>query len=325
MARPSSTFRTELTPATAKQLLQTHEQVLTLGSCFGTHVAKWLEVAHVPVLHNPAGVLFNPVSMQRLVAAALAGTLPERFVEKADGSWVHLDFHSDFWADSKAALAEKLHKQLEELQQWLKKTNFVVLTLGTAWIYEHQQQVVANCHKLPAARFEKRLLALEEAKEAVSAIAAALPQTRLLLTISPVRHIKNTLQLDAVSKATLRLAVHQLCEQLPQVSYFPAYEVVLDDLRDYRFFEADMLHPNQQAVAYVLEKFAETHTSEAVQHQHRQWLKVRQQLSHRPLRSASAENVQRLKKLEQQLAMLDAERKAVEWGELQNLLTSSKN
>ena len=252
-------FRTEIDIAPLGVKIGYGNRILALGSCFAEHIARRLAEARFRIVTNPTGILFNPLS----IAAALRSYADETPVQHSeldfDGElWFHYGFHGSLSAASPDEALAAMNAARKAGAEALRRADRVLLTLGTAWVYEHNGQVVANCHRQPAERFRRRRLSVEEV---VSAIESVLPDEssgkRILLTVSPVRHLGDGLAGNAVSKAVLRLAAEELSERHAQVAYFPAYEILCDDLRDYRFYADDLTHPSPQAVAYVWERFCE--------------------------------------------------------------------
>lgn len=251
-------FRTEIEIAPLGTKIGYENRILALGSCFAEHIAGRLAQAKFRVTANPSGILFNPLS----IAAALrsyAGESPVRHSELGfDGElWFHYGFHGSFSAPEADQALAAMNAARKSGAEALRAADRIVLTFGTAWVYEHDGAVVANCHRRPAAEFSRRRLSVEEIVETFAKlIEGPLAGKQIILTISPVRHTGDTLAGNAVSKATLRLAAEQLTERFKCSAYFPAFEILTDDLRDYRFYADDLVHPAPQAVAYVWEKFA---------------------------------------------------------------------
>jgi hypothetical protein len=203
-----------------------------------------------------------------------------------------------------------VRQRLQQTHDFLRQADLMILTFGTAvgYIHRESRQLVANCHKIPQRAFEKTLLPLPDMQDAFAALQAHVqafnPGLRLVLTVSPVRHLKDTLTGNSVSKALLRVLCHQLQQQYPAVSYFPAYELLLDDLRDYRFYKADLIHPTEVAEDYIWEKFRDAYFDAAFQQFTADWDKIRQALAHRPFQPASAAHQQFLHRTLAQLGQL---------------------
>ena len=255
-------FRTEIEPSPSGVQIGYENRTLALGSCFAAHIAARLSRAKFRVEVNPTGILFNPLS----VAAAVRGfgRPVVRDELHTDGQrWFHFGFHGDFSAPTPDEALRRMNAARQAGSEALRTADRVILTFGTAWVYERQGEVVANCHRRPAAEFARRRLSVDEIADAISELAEGpLAGRSILLTVSPVRHTGDGLAGNAVSKAALRLAAEELAERFPDVHYFPAYEILNDDLRDYRFYADDLVHPAPQAVEYVWEKFSAAVLSE---------------------------------------------------------------
>lgn len=295
-------FRTELHPAPASSPISLSDPLLALGSCFADQIGAALAAYRLSVMRNPFGVLFNPVAVSRLLTAP--PDLPEAGFVRRDERSVHLFMHSALNAESPAALRKKIEERHQEVRTLLPSLRYVLLTWGTAWVYEDQETgaVVANCHKQPAKRFRKRLLEAEEIRTATVQLLTQLPpQAQVILTVSPVRHLRDTLPLNAVSKSLLRVAAHELSERYERIHYFPAYELLLDDLRDYRFFDTDLLHPSKEAVEYIREKFFAAWLDTEAQAFVRRWAKIQRKLAHRPFNPDSQAHQQFIARLREEV------------------------
>ncbi len=287
-------FRTELTIIPATHSINLSDKLMTIGSCFADEMGAKLQSSKFDVLKNPFGTVYNPISIHQLLSNSIDEAIPsqERFL-KRDGFFYHFDFHSDWSEGNQDLLNQKLSGILATVQRALATCKFLIITYGTAWAYEHKSlnSIVANCHKVPQADFDKCLLTQKKIIESFEGFYAKLkklnPACRLILTVSPVRHIKDTLELNSVSKSILRLTCHTLSETYPDVSYFPAYEIMLDDLRDYRFYKSDMIHPSEQAIDYIWDKFADVFFDLETKTFIGEWEKMRAALHHRPFQSAS--------------------------------------
>jgi len=293
-----SHFRTTLTPTPAARPLQAESRFLALGSCFAQHIGGRLLEYKFSGRINPFGTLFNPISIANTFSFS-EGELENSMVEIQDDVFVSFLAHSACYADT----AEKLKSILREKQELQKEAfaaaDFIFLTLGTAFVYEKEGEVVANCHKIPQKQFTKRLLSQVEIENALKNIIEQLrPAQQLILTVSPVRHWKDGPLQNTQSKALLHLAVRTLCAQFPaQAHYFPAWEIFMDDLRDYRFYADDLLHPSEEGIVYVWNFFQQSWLNEAAKAQVKQWEKLRSALAHRPLFPKSQAHRQFLEKL----------------------------
>lgn len=237
-----------------------------IGSCFAENISKKFDYYKLKNTSNPFGVLFHPLAVEKIIQKAVQGIeFTSNDLLLSNELWCSLDAHSELSATDKEQLLELLNLRLRQTQTALQKATHISITLGTSWVYKHlaTNQIVANCHKIPQREFSKELLSVEQIKESLERIIKLLPNKQIFFTISPVRHIKDGFFENNLSKAHLFTALNQVLGS--QVHYFPAYEIIMDELRDYRFFAADMLHPNQLAIDYVWERFSEHYLSTAAQ------------------------------------------------------------
>ncbi|MEL6538051.1 MAG: GSCFA domain-containing protein [Bacteroidota bacterium] len=285
-----NSFRTEFTPAPSPHKIELSSPILTLGSCFADTMGQRLSDYKFKASVNPFGVIFNPVSVAQLLTRVISQRLPrEEHYLQSEGLWRHFDLHSDFAHPSLIELEKAIQTTWAETYTRLQEAQWLLITLGTATVYTYQltDAVVANCHKVPAQQFTKDRLPLGTIQESLSEAFELLwelnPQLQIVLTVSPIRHLRDTLPVNSVSKATLRLAAQELAEHFPkQVQYFPAYELVMDDLRDYRFYTEDMLHLTPVAQDYIWEKFTGAFLSKEALAFLPQWASIRRALEHRP-------------------------------------------
>lgn len=253
-------FRTEIEPAPRSVRIGYDNRILTLGSCFAAHIAGRLSAAKFHVIENPSGILFNPLSIAAAIRSyALPAPVFREELEFDGEMWYHFGFHGDFSAPTADEALRRMNAARQAGAAALRTADRMILTLGTAWVYEREGQIVANCHRRPAAEFTRRRLGVAEIVGSLAPlIEGPLAGKQILLTVSPVRHLGDGLEGNAVSKAALRLAVEELKQSFRCVDYFPAFEILTDDLRDYRFYADDLVHPAPQAIAYVWEKFVQT-------------------------------------------------------------------
>lgn len=244
-------------------------QVLLLGSCFVENIGKKLDYFKFRALQNPFGILFHPKAIENLLSRAIQKTgYTGDDVFYHNERWHCFDAHSDLSDISKDGLLQKLNHSLEQMNQQIAQTTHIILTMGTAWVYRHLETnlVVANCHKVPQKEFSKELLSVDAIvaclENMIGSIQGVNPNANLIFTVSPVRHLKDGFVENQQSKAHLISAIHQIIGKNASLSlveeYFPSYEIMMDELRDYRFYEADMVHPNQLAIDYIWERFKST-------------------------------------------------------------------
>lgn len=297
-----NTFRTEIICPSAHPI-DLKDSILTTGSCFADLFGQWLYNNKFDVLVNPFGTNYNPISIHKSLLESLTLDLDERLFVNYLGLWHHFDYHSQWSSDKRELLKASIQKIQKEVNQFLKKSNVLIITYGTAWVYHYERQdcIVSNCHKVPAKEFNKRLLTSDEITASFEQLYAALknirPDLRIILTVSPVRHVKDTLVLNSVSKATLRLACHTLSNQYEEVEYFPSYEIMMDDLLDYRFYERDKIHPTEEALDYISHKFSDQYFTKEVKCFIEKWHSIRQAMEHRPYHPHSDAHQHFLKEL----------------------------
>ena len=236
------------------------DKILLVGSCFADSIGQMMAQRGLQVTCNPFGTLYNPVSIaQAINIKHQTSNIPLIYNE---GLWHSMAHHGSFSRSSREETEQAVRASIETMQQALKEANIVIVTFGTAWIYELNGEVVGNCHKLPAERFTRRRLSVDEIVQTWQPIQAQYPDKHWLFTVSPIRHIKDGLHENQLSKATLLQAVDQMvngtCTK-GKWQYFPSYEILLDELRDYRFYTDDLVHPSSMAINYIWERFAETY------------------------------------------------------------------
>lgn len=280
-------------------------QLMTLGSCFAENIGKKLNDAFFRVNINPFGVLYNPVSVAQSIQTLLSNDVFKRNdVFEHQSLWSSFSHSSLFSGVTPDECVKNINKSLDNARNFIQNADFLLITLGTAWVYEEVQsgKVVANCHKLPSERFNRRRLTVDEITRELSAVLSELKARNgaleVIFTVSPIRHWKDGAHENNVSKAALHLALEQLKEQFSFTHYFPAYEIQLDELRDYRFYASDMLHPSQTAVDYIWQRFSETYFDKETQGLKKQLEQLRADLNHRPIHPQSAEYEHFLKNIE---------------------------
>ncbi|MBN1950374.1 MAG: GSCFA domain-containing protein [Bacteroidales bacterium] len=239
-------------------------RVLFMGSCFAGNIGRRMEELKFQVCHNPFGVVYNPRSVSHNLFQLLQ---KDAFTEQ------DLSFHNELWFSyshytlfsdpDKRECLNKINRQFKEAKAFLAQADLLSITLGTSWAYSLKEtgEVVSNCHKVPAPAFNRTFLSAgssaELLEDAILALRKVNPGLKILLTVSPIRHWKDGAIENQRSKAALILAIAELQKKLDEVYYFPAYEIFMDELRDYRFYAADMLHPSEEATAYIWHKFSE--------------------------------------------------------------------
>lgn len=262
-----------------------------LGSCFVENIGRKLEYFKFRNLINPFGILFHPAAIHNfLKRVSQKAFFNEQEIFSHNGIWHSFEAHSDLNALQKEEILMNLNSAVEETHAFLETASHVVITPGTAWGYRLKEsgQIVANCHKVPQEKFSKELTPVQnELFQCVKIIQEMNPSAQITFTVSPVRHLKDGFVENQRSKSKLISAVHGIISEAPEVDYFPAYEIVMDELRDYRFYAEDMLHPSQVAVDYIWDRFRESRiSSEAIEIMKRVD-GIQKALSHRPFNERS--------------------------------------
>ena len=303
-----------------KQQLNIRHGVMLVGSCFTDHLGNKLQQHRFSTLQNPNGILFNPISLAKSVTSYIEKKHYNRndlFFQQE--WWTSWDHHSQFSHANPEMLLEMINRSQDEAHLFLQKAKWIVLTVGSAWVYQLAEgTVVANCHKVPTDKFQKRLLPVEEVLAVLDNMIHRLfifnPGLRILFTISPVRHLRDGFVENNRSKAVLIQAVHHLVEKFEGLFYFPAYELIIDDLRDYRFYAEDMVHPNYLATNYVWEKFSESCIDEESRKFIKEIAPINAALAHKPFQPDSnahklfrQKQVEKLQQLQTSYPFLDFE------------------
>ncbi len=281
-------FRTHIEPEEISPQIEYGDHVVCLGSCFAEEMGNRLADIRISVDVNPAGILYNPVSISRAIEGAYRnGELQEDHLVFHDGLWHSFMHHGAFSAPEKKAVIEQIKAANALVANGIRKAKWLILTLGSARVFRHLEKdiIVANCHKIPGSEFQRERLSVEACFQELSRIIQMAkemnPDIKVLCTVSPVRHVRDGLHENQLSKATLLLAIDKACVRFGHVSYFPSYEICMDDLRDYRFYGNDLIHPSDLAVDYIWEKFSASVLSGPTRSLSAEVLKVRKAMRHR--------------------------------------------
>lgn len=273
-----------------------NDKLLFVGSCFAEEIGSLMHTHRMDVKLNPHGILFNSFSVSRTIKDIINQRIYEAHDLIYDGSvWHSLNHHGRFSHPDKEECLENINREIREASSFLNDANWLVITLGSSWAYQNinNKEVVANCHKLPAKLFQKVLLSSamqqESLQETITEIKAIRPSLNIILSVSPVRYIRDGLIENNLSKAQLITTVHHLIAKNSDIYYFPAYELVNDVLRDHRFFKEDMVHPNEQAIQYVWSQFLETYMDKDNLDLMKEVSSFLQFQNHRPLHSHDLE------------------------------------
>ena len=300
------TFRTPIQAIQSNIDINHLSNTLLLGSCFAENMAEKLERHLFPISFNPFGILYNAFSISKgLHYIAGTQTIVEKDLIFHNSLWHSKWHHGHFSGISKEETLDKVNFTLNNARNKLKNTNILVITLGTAFVYKLKStnEIVGNCHKLPSDQFIKSRQSIAEVvaclSTAIKQIIEIRPELKIIFTVSPVRHLKDGFIENQRSKSILLLACEQLTKELENAYYFPAYEIMMDELRDYRFYATDMLHPNKTSISHIWDLFQETFFSIETKGLVREINQLKKELDHRPLHPNSEAHlafVDRLKK-----------------------------
>jgi hypothetical protein len=282
----------------------THKNsIFCLGSCFATHIFEMLQYSWFTTKRNPAGITYNPLSIATQIQWLLDThtKIPEPIL--VNNQWIPFEFHGSFRKKSKEETMKFCNQSIDDFRTFFAESSIDIYTFGTSFIYEYDNKIVNNCHKIPAKYFDsERLLRVSEIidlwSQLLEDVFAVFPQKQIILTLSPVRHTRNGLIGNSVSKSILRTCIHELT-QIKNVHYFPSYEILLDELRDYRFYREDMLHPSSLTIQYIWNHFVTTYMSDTTRTIIEDIEKVQRMKEHRFIQPTEEEIIDYRKKIQQ--------------------------
>ncbi|WP_278036526.1 GSCFA domain-containing protein [Flavobacterium nitratireducens] len=312
-------FRTVIPIAENSFPIDYHSRILSLGSCFAVNMAAQLDYYKFQHSCNPFGIIFNPVSIGKLIERAVnKDFFTEKDVFFHNDLWHSFEVHSELSNPDKATFLKLLNELVVATNNQITKSTHFLITYGTSWVYRHieSEQIVANCHKVPQKQFLKELLSVEVIQNSILNTIALIqkvnPNVKFIFTVSPVRHIKDGFVENTLSKAHLISAIRQVLEDstiynLKSSIYFPSYEIMMDELRDYRFYAEDMLHPNQVAIDYIWQRFKETTVSKSALPVLEEIGSIQSGLNHRPFNPESESHLKFVAKLQAKIALLQTQ------------------
>lgn len=283
-----------------------NSKIVLLGSCFAENMGEKFEYFKFQNTVNPFGIIFNPVSIEKLIYRTVN---QEFFTEKDvffhNERWHCFDIHSDLSNENKTELIHDLNQILKDFYNQIQTSTHIIITYGTSWVYRNKlsNKIVANCHKVTQNQFNKELLSIEiiekSIQNTINLIAKTNPNCHIILTVSPVRHIKDGFIENQVSKAHLLSSIYKtINNQQSTTNYFPSYEIMMDELRDYRFYAPDMLHPNQVAIDYIWQKFKENYICKMIFETVDEVGNIQKSLAHKPFNPNSEKHKQFLLNLD---------------------------
>ena len=297
----------------SNNLIDYKSNILLVGSCFVENIGEKLNYFKFQNTTNPFGILFHPLAIETFLTNAInEKKYTEQDIFFHNERWHCFDAHSQLSSTSKEVLLSQLNEAVKETNQQINKSTHIIITLGTAWLYRfiETDKYVANCHKVPHKKFLKELLSVDTIVDSLESILVLLksvnPKMSIIFTVSPVRHLKDGFVENTQSKAHLISAIHQVVEPRKQQYYFPSYEVMMDELRDYRFYKNDMIHPNQTAVNYIWDKFQDVWISESSNETMEEVNSIQKGLLHRPFNSKSDTHQLFLQQLEHKKSLVNS-------------------
>ena len=304
-------FRTNIQLKKERNQIDYNSNLLLIGSCFSENIYKKLDYFKFNTLSNPFGILFNPIAIENLVTNAInTKEYSEKDLFELNERWHCFDAHSDLSNVNKNELLNNLNGAIKVTNQQIIDASHIIITLGTAWVYRfiETDYIVGNCHKVPQKKFLKELLSVDQIKASLENISTLIkdvnPTATIVFTVSPVRHLKDGFEENSLSKASLLSAIHQVTNKREQIYYFPSFEIMMDDLRDYRFYTNDMLHPNETAINYIWEQFKLAWIDENTTSTMKEVDTIQKGLAHRPFNKNSKQHQEFLNDLEEKIKNL---------------------
>jgi GSCFA family len=305
-------FTTQIPLSKSPNPIDYHSKIITMGSCFAANMGAKFDYFKFQHTTNPFGIIFNPVSIAKLVSRVVNQHLfTEKNIFFYHENWHCYEVHSELSNPNKKLCLAGLNELVLLTHKQIQEATHFIITLGTSWVYRHIEtsEIVSNCHKVPQKKFTKELLSIAEIEKSLEQITTEIqtlnPNCHFIFTISPVRHIKDGFVENQQSKAHLISAIHSSIFRLPTSSYFPSYEIMMDELRDYRFYAEDMLHPSQVAVNYIWERFSETIISGESHSIMQEVETIQKGLAHRPFNPNSQSHQDFLLQLNQKISQFE--------------------
>ncbi len=314
-------FRTNISLKPESNQIDYNSNLVLIGSCFSENISKKLTYFKFNTFSNPFGILYNTIAVETLISNTInKKEYTENDIFQLNERWHCFDAHSDLSNSNKNELLLNLNNVISTTNKQLKEASHLVITLGTSWVYKHieNDSFVGNCHKIPQKQFLKKLLSVEEITTSLNAICTLVKSVNskinIIFTVSPVRHLKDGFVENMQSKAHLISAIHQVIDrrkqgfnsvQTSKLFYFPSYEIMMDDLRDYRFYNSDMLHPNETAINYIWEQFQQVWIDNNTASIQKEIDTIQKGLAHKPFNPTSTQHQLFLKKLHKKITNLE--------------------
>jgi len=305
-------FRTNIKLEKERNQIDYNSNLLLIGSCFSENIHQKLDYFKFNTYSNPFGILFNPKAIEKLITNTINEELySEKDIFQLNERWHCFDAHSDLSSTDNIELLNNLNSTITSTKKRLNNSSHLIITLGTSWIYRfiETDQFVGNCHKVPQKKFLKELLSVEEIASSLENICTLVksinPSVHIIFTVSPVRHLKDGFIENSQSKAHLLTAIHKVIDKRKQQYYFPSYEIMMDDLREYRFYNSDMLHPNETAINYIWEQFQEVWIHKKCFATMKKVAAIQSGLSHKPFNPNSEQHLKFLENLDKKIQELE--------------------
>ncbi len=290
-------LRTELKLAVSPNQINHNHTLLCVGSCFSVNIGNKLIEDKFRCTVNPYGTLYNPISIIKNLNGAINSiAIDQQKIVQRDSLFYHFDFHSDICADSISQLSDDIINIQNQTRESLSKADYLILTFGSSYVFRYHDHnfIVANCHKIDNQKFSRILLdkkaIVDDFNELIVALKKFNQHLKIILTVSPVRHMRDGLIFNNLSKSILIQACHELKDTHEQIEYFPSYELVLDDLRDYRFYKEDLIHPSDLAINYIYDKFSYKYFDSKTTNNIQKIKKIIQAIRHKPFKPNSPEH-----------------------------------
>lgn len=298
-------------PKQSRNLIDYNSKLLLLGSCFSDKIGRKLAQFKFQSLQNPFGILFHSKAIENLIINAInKETYTDKHLTFKNERWHCFDAHSSLSSADKNEVLESLNSSISTTNNYIKEATHIIITLGTSWVYRliETDKIVANCHKIAQKKFSKEVLSVDEITESLEATIALIKSVNkdinVLFTVSPVRHLKDGFVENSKSKSHLITAIHNVMDIRKNIYYFPSYEIMMDELRDYRFYAEDMIHPNKTAVNYIWDKFIDTWFSEESKSIMKEIDTIQKGILHKPFNHESEQHQKFLQTLEQKKSSL---------------------
>ncbi|WP_438977115.1 GSCFA domain-containing protein [Polaribacter sp.] len=290
----------------SRNLINYNSKIVLLGSCFSENIGNQLDYYKFQTTQNPFGILFHPIAIENLITNAInEKKYTENDVFFNNEQYHSFDTHSSLSANNERDFLDNLNSSIKSTRKTLEEASHIIITLGTSWVYRYieSDQIVANCHKVPQKKFLKEILSVDTISESLEAIILLIKSINknasILFTVSPVRHIKDGFIENSQSKSHLITAIHQVIDKRKYNYYFPSYEIMMDELRDYRFYAEDMIHPNKTTINYIWEKFMSTWFDLSANSTMKEIDIIQKGMLHKPFNPNSEKHLQFLENLEQ--------------------------